>query len=338
MNRSYLSSLFFAAIGMLMITACDKDESRLVLQPGDGPALQASENTLVLEREHADEEAIRFSWTPADFGYAAAVTNTLQVARKGTNFEQPRERIVTAGENSAGFTTYDFNSLLLALELPVGEASEVEVRIRARINEAVEPLYSNVVQLTVTPYAAISYLYVPGAYQGWDPATAESLVSPTSNGIYTGIIRFPEAGSEFKLTPARNWDDSYGEDEPGSIVLNGGANIKAPRAGNLEVTVNTNDNTIGYTDHSWGLIGSATPGGWDTDTDMVYDNANAVWKVTVTLNPGEFKFRKNHDWSVNFGVQDGELVEGGPDIAHTESGTYVITFDPVAKVYTMVKQ
>ena len=53
---------------------------------------------------------------------------------------------------------------------------------------------------------------------------------------------------------------------------------------------------------SVGIIGPSTPGGWDADTDMVQDTANAdLWSLTITLLDGEAKFRADDDWTVNWG-------------------------------------
>ena len=35
---------------------------------------------------------------------------------------------------------------------------------------------------------------MPGAYQGWDPTTADSLVSATGDGVYKGVILFNAKG------------------------------------------------------------------------------------------------------------------------------------------------
>ncbi len=55
------------------------------------------------------------------------------------------------------------------------------------------------------------------------------------------------------------------------------------------------------TPNTWGIIGSATPGGWDSDVDMT-DAGNGVWKINnLALTSGEIKFRKNDDWAENLG-------------------------------------
>ncbi len=81
---------------------------------------------------------------------------------------------------------------------------------------------------------------------------------------------------------------------------------------------------------SVGLIGSATPGGWDVDTNMVQDpDSLHIWTLSITLTDGEAKFRADDDWAVNWGdqafpvgvgVQDGDNI---PVIA----GDYFITFN-----------
>lgn len=324
-------TMFLAFLGI----ACSKDETKLVAVPEAGASLQASASSIVLTKENAAEEALVVQWEPADFGFNAAVSNVLQLGVKGKNFEGAKEISLTAGDNNHRFTTLELNALLLSMELPVDEVTELDLRLKSTISTKFTPLFSNILPLSVTPYAAISFLYVPGAYQGWAIETAESLISPTSNGVYTGIIYFPEVNSEFKVTPERSWDTSYGDDGAGRISLSASGNIKAPRAGNLELTVNTNENTISYKDHSWGIVGDAAAG-WDNDTDMRYENSTQLWKATVELKVGHMKFRKNHDWGTNYGGANGTLNDN--DIAITAAGTYDITLDLVNLTYTLVKK
>ncbi|WP_158656133.1 SusE domain-containing protein [Sphingobacterium sp. HMA12] len=333
-------------IGMILtlfavFQSCKKDETQARLASGDAvkPAtLNLDKTTVTLSKENASDTVLHFTLVQPDFGFQAAVTNVLQIGLKGDNFKTVKEVVIPNGRTSLGFTGNELNSYLLALGVPTGEASDFDVRLKSSISSKIAPVFSPLINLKASPYASTSYLYVPGAYQGWDPVTAESLVSPTSNGIYTGIIYFPEANSEFKLTTERNWANSYGQTAAGKIAYNSGDNIKAPRAGSLEIEVNTTANTITFKDHSWGAIGSATPKGWDADTDMRYDNANQVWKLSVSLTAGAIKFRKNHDWGTNFGGANGNLVAGGSDIAVANAGTYDIVLDLNANTYTLMKK
>ncbi|WP_223584722.1 SusE domain-containing protein [Sphingobacterium sp. GVS05A] len=321
--------------------SCKKDETQARLASTDAvkPAtLTLDKTNLTLSKANANDTVLHLRMIQPDFGFQAAVTNVLQFGLKGDNFKTVKEVVIPNGRSAMGFTGYELNSYLLSLGVPTGTASEFDVRLKSSINSKIAAVFSALASLKAVPYASTSYLYVPGAYQGWDPATAESIVSPTSNGVYTGIISFPEANSEFKLTTERNWANSYGQTATGKIAYNSGDNIKAPRAGNLEIEVNTTANTIIFKDHSWGVIGSATPKGWDADTDMKYDNANQLWKLRVNLTAGAIKFRKNHDWGTNFGGSNGNLVAGGADIAVANAGTYDIVLDLNANTYTLTKK
>ncbi|MND56159.1 hypothetical protein D3C80_472570 [compost metagenome] len=321
--------------------SCKKDETQARLASTDAvkPAtLTLDKTNLTLSKANANDTVLHLRMIQPDFGFQAAVTNVLQFGLKGDNFKTVKEVVIPNGRSAMGFTGYELNSYLLSLGVPTGTASEFDVRLKSSINSKIAAVFSALASLKAVPYASTSYLYVPGAYQGWDPATAESIVSPTSNGVYTGIISFPEANSEFKLTTERNWANSYGQTATGKIAYNSGDNIKAPRAGNLEIEVYTTANTIIFKDHSWGVIGSATPKGWDADTDMKYDNANQLWKLRVNLTAGAIKFRKNHDWGTNFGGANGNLVAGGADIAVANAGTYDIVLDLNANTYTLTKK
>lgn len=60
-------------------------------------------------------------------------------------------------------------------------------------------------------------------------------------------------------------------------------------------------------DEQWSLIGAFN--GWDGDVPMVRSEENGnVWSVTMDQLEGEFKFRCNADWAVNFGYAGDDVV------------------------------
>lgn len=91
-----------------------------------------------------------------------------------------------------------------------------------------------------------------------------------------------------------------------------------------------------------GLVGSATPGGWDVDTDMRLADIEridkATWTVVLYLEGGEkVKFRANDDWADDWGGSDfpsGIAEYKGPDIAIPESGYYRVVFNDETLAYT----
>lgn len=81
-----------------------------------------------------------------------------------------------------------------------------------------------------------------------------------------------------------------------------------------------------------GLIGNATPGGWDNDTDMRLNDPTRVdkdtWTLTVYLTGGaDVKFRANDSWDNNWGAADfptGTGTQNGANITIPTSGYYKI--------------
>lgn len=91
----------------------------------------------------------------------------------------------------------------------------------------------------------------------------------------------------------------------------------------------------------WGIIGSATPTGWDSDTNLNYDLATKTYSITMNMIPGAYKFRLDDGWGTNYGSNSstgGDLVLGGADIPIAVAGSYKITADFNAKKYTVTKQ
>lgn len=169
--------------------------------------------------------------------------------------------------------------------------------------------------------------YVPGDYQGWDAANTEtSLSSVNSDKIFEGYKYFAEDNSRFVITKFPSFSLTYGDnDADGTLEINGDT-IVAGQAGLYYIKVDFNDNTYELERREWGVLGDATPTGWDSDTDMVWDAENEAMRVSINLNPGTIKFRANDAWDVDLGDDNGDgiLTQGGTDIVIEEGGQYDI--------------
>ncbi len=93
-----------------------------------------------------------------------------------------------------------------------------------------------------------------------------------------------------------------------------------------------------------GLIGSATPGGWDIDTDMRLADPEkldkSTWTVTLYLTAGEVKFRAQDAWDTNWGAADfpsGTGEGNGPNIPIATAGYYKVTFNDQTGAYSFVQ-
>jgi starch-binding outer membrane protein SusE/F len=331
-------------VSIVLLASCKKDETRAILS--DSPVAPAITNltegaSIVLKQEDANVP-ILLVWTPSDFGYDASVTYTVQMDKQGNDFADPLPLGSISNGDTVTISTNDLNNKLLGMkgdpEDPTPMA--VEIRVKASVSTTLDPVYSAAVKQTITAYyIPIVYpiIHVPGSYQGWNPADETTVIaSLKSNNIYEGYLWIGTDNAEFKYTEGPNWDVNWGDDGANGSLEKGGANIQtALPAGYYKLNVDLNDKTHAFLRTEWGLIGSATPGGWDSDQNMTYDEATRTWKITVNLVAGEIKFRANDGWDLNYGDTgaNGILDAGGDNIAVTDAGNYTITLDLSKPVY-----
>lgn len=170
------------------------------------------------------------------------------------------------------------------------------------------------------------YIYVPGNHQSWNPGAAPALWCPNFDGVYTG---FSNLNGDFKFTRVRGWDSEYNYTHfitySEGFSQGDGTNINMATAGFYYLKVDVAAGSVTATQTTtWGIIGPAQAGGWDTDTDMTWNADKGCWfAADVTLTAGEMKFRANDGWDINVGGEFGNLVENGANIA-VEAGTYDI--------------
>ena len=60
---------------------------------------------------------------------------------------------------------------------------------------------------------------------------------------------------------------------------------------------------------------------WSSDLEMEYNKDAGCWEVTTDKVSGEFKFRANHEWAINWGGAENDLVQDGSNLS-IEAGTY----------------
>ncbi|QES90398.1 SusE domain-containing protein [Rhizosphaericola mali] len=241
---SYIKRLFPLLLCILAF-ACKKEGTNVVAQEGTSGTLSANVSSVTVTQDNASDSLITFSWTPASFGYQAAITQQLQFAVAGTDFASPISVAVDNGLTSYSFLGSDLNTTLNKLGLSFDSLTTVEVRLSSSIADSFAATYTDPIQIKMQPYSTASYLYVPGDYNGWTFSTTDALISETSNGIYVGIIDFSSGGS-FKITPAANWNTSYGAGATSGTISTSGGNITPPSAAKYQITVNTTANTIVY--------------------------------------------------------------------------------------------
>ena len=340
-----LQKMKWALVIFPILVACEPYEMPPIIpQTGADVTLPAT-TTFALVKANADKNTVDFTISAADFGTTGSIKYELEMDLPGSNFAAP----VKLGESTSNIVKVnvaEFNKALLAKKLPFGVAANVDFRVKATINLPLSAIYGKTTTFKVTPFDAtveLPLLRVPGDYQGWDPANSKTvLYSENIDDKFKGFIHILGGSREFKFTTGPNWDVNFGDNGANLSLESGGDNIKVAADGTYEINVNMGAKTytIGAV-RRWGIVGSATAGGWDTDTPMnVFDKTTNSLKITTDLKAGEFKFRANNSWDFNFGGSNGNLTAGGANIAIPAAGNYTITFflGPKGEAkYTLVK-
>ena len=343
-----------AAIGM--IAGCQKPEMVQISAPEDvvAPVLSPVAD-INITAANLGLESVTFEWSAADFGAQTQVNYAIEVAAAG----QSDKIVVTSGvtETSAVVPYESLNAVLLYdLGLASGISENVDFYVSAKVGEYAK-VYSAPVTASATVTAAEKQypkLTVAGsyAYNNWTPGKGQFVYDFEGTDVkYSGVIDFGEDVSalNFKFV-----GEAWGNNE--FSVPAGEA--QAPEAAELPLVAGGGDNISAYTTHrfysltldksapkviknfsfnSLGVIGDATPTGWDADTDMEFNAAKQRFYVDLTLIDGKIKFRADDDWAVNWGGADGVLSAGGADIAVAAGNyrIYVNLNDPANPTYEL---
>jgi hypothetical protein len=386
MKKLTIIFLAFAAIGAFYACS-DDDALEFIAQPDpEGIQFISSlSSEYVITQATASNLAERFVWKPLNLDAPTNITYALQgsitddfaeIVDYGTT--QTTEIGITIGQLLSLATAAGLDNDPATVD-PVTEepnnTGTLYFRIRGYAGtgeaNAVEQ-FSETLALNVVlpeqmeeeePMPAM--LAVPGDHQGWNPspdavAYVPFLAASTPDGVdFEGFVQL---NNEFKFVGPDDsgvfqwgnidWGDASGVNGSYTQVLTadgegncGTASADGP--GYYWVKANTEDLTYSITLTNWGVIGNATPTGWDSDTDMVYDDATKTWSVTLDLIAQQapdngLKFRANDGWDINLGDNDadGSLDFSGTNISIAEDGNYTIVLDlsnPRAYTYSITK-
>ena len=343
MKITRYAMMLAAATGLL--SACQKLDEVKAYDPDKvvAPVLHALPGEIVITPDNMGSTQT-FTWDAADFGVRTQINYSIEAS-----YNDGAKLVLFTGMNgTSSEQTYESLNNILALSVedgglgvPSGEPTDVDFYISATIGTDFEKFYSApaTVRMTVTT-AERTYpqVWVIGDYCGWNFDNAQGLFCFSGDEVtYEAIVDLGEkAANGFKLSGEAGWNDAcnWGTDgdaaapetEAPSITL-----ISSGGSGNIMVyskrfyrfvfdrSTLTLSNKLSF--NSMGIIGDATPGGWDTDTEMNFDTQKQRFWVDVTLSAGEFKFRADNDWAINFGGADGRLSQNGDNIKAT-AGNY----------------
>lgn len=318
------NTIYIVFLGLLgLLYSCEKDGEQIFMLDNPVKPTLVSVPDLTLQRTKGTD-LLEFVGTPVDPGFQASANYFLEAAAAGTNFSDAV--IVFSGVQAASMkvSVSDLNGLLLKKFTP-DKASSIDFRLRSML---VVDAGTGAPGTGTNPFEYISdtktvnvTLYGLPKLDLINSGLEQKIESSLGDGSYSGFVKL-DANQPFTLKdPDANKE--YGAS--GAALAVGGAGINVGESGWYKLAANTNDLTYSTSAYMIGLVGSATPSGWDApDQKMDYDAKTGTWSIKINLNDGEIKFRKNDGWAWNLGGTPNNLTQGGDNIV-VGAGNYTIT-------------
>lgn len=284
------------------------------------------------------------NWGPARLGYNEPITYDVLM-----KYGEGEYVSLAAGltERQFSITVDELNEAAVGAGAPEAQEANLDFTVKAFSESFQTGVISNTATIAVTTYIATypEFIYVPGGYQGWDPATAPRIKQSTvKKGYYEGMVDLSVEGGGnvgFKFSPNPAWEGDFAIDNielttfgDGYTALTGsgttGGDISVP-SGMYNIILNKKLNTLYMVQvETLSLIGAApvASNGWANDVDMVYNPETKTFQATTEMQEGEFKIRVNHDWTHSAGGESNSNVSFG-------NGTNLV-FDKTAGEYKVV--
>jgi hypothetical protein len=335
-NKILLYLTFIGLIGGL-VSCEDEGEKGYMLDNPIAPSIQTMPD-LTLNRDNGTDTLV-FIGAPVNPGFEASARYFLEAAAVGSSFADPVQVYSDVQVAAIKMTVSDLNSMLLK-KFPADATSTVEFRLRSMLvvdaGTGASGTGSNPFEYISEAKTADVMLYGLPRLDLINSGMEQKIESPLGDGNYYGFVKLDDTQAFTLLNP--DTDSEYGGS--GGTLAVDGSGIQTGTSGWYQFSADINE--LAYTSDPYmiGLIGSATPSGWDTpDQKMDYDSRSGTWSITLDLVDGEIKFRKNDGWAWNLGGTEDSLVQGGDNIVVT-AGNYTITLtiiDDTTGTYEIVE-
>ncbi|MEM6516010.1 MAG: SusE domain-containing protein [Bacteroidota bacterium] len=331
----------------IFITSCENDEEIFTATTTDPITLfDLPITTISLDPSTPGNPAVTFNWEEADYGQPASENYRVELSIDEA-FTSPVLVSSVNGTTATTLTVSELNTGVGNAGLPPFQNGTIYVRVLTSIGtQNGLPQSSNTISFTVFPYTTIKpQLFLVGAYQSVSGYGTENAEAPTlassefgTENDYDGFVYFGGSDLSFQFHRAGFVGDYvegnpiYGNDG-GNAVEGASGSFEAPSEGFYRVNVDLETGTVSFTETNWGIAGPGGPAGdWPGDTvddaDMTYNIEAKVWEFNnASTASGEFKYRANDDWGLNFGLDsdnDGSLNFGGDNFSNEISATKFI--------------
>lgn len=195
--HKYIPALCLAT---LALASCEKDGDTIYANGITDTTVGSQASDIVLDADRLDALALSVYWNdngdislsdPEVAAPSQVVSNTVQFATD-ESFASTVDDNLDTGIYFKQYTCRSLNNIMSRLGLEGGVKSTVYVRVKSTLGVNIEPVYSNVLTLTVTPYLidmTVGFYLDEGQND-----TGIVLSSPEANGVYTGFVGAPAWG------------------------------------------------------------------------------------------------------------------------------------------------
>jgi|AGTN01.3.fsa_nt_gi hypothetical protein len=172
---------------------------------------------------------------------------------------------------------------------------------------------------------------------------------------YTFTAHFTGGREQKFPIQAGEWNPCWGYRDGALVLENNSPNLPGPATdgyytlkldlGTLTAEYISYTGDVSTTYNSMGVIGTATAGGWDTDTDLTQVSEHIWTSNAIELTPGLLKIRANDAWDVSWGAtsEDNQSLpfgvgttNNGANIAIEMAGTYYIALNDLTGHYIII--
>ncbi len=337
-------SIISAGIALLVAASCSMKEELVVLDPAlcTPPVVESYDQT---------DDGIAVKYTPGTINVKAPAYHYLVMTKLGgTEVSVPLNSVDKDGVLT--LTGEALSRTLVSLGCADGDVVDLEMVVRISPQQKQSGNHGGYADsATKIPVSGFTVVIPKGSpYGDYTEVSTWSLIGAMSayginwdgdlqmwtNG--TGHVAAHvtlKAGDEVKFRKDQAWDVNFGGDfkalDAEFEVTQGGPNMVItqdgvydlylyPESGKAMISA-AFDPYPEYTESStWSIIGSIASfdsAGWGKDYPMITDGAVHVALGLVLGEGDEFKFRKDADWTVNFG---GDFAELGAEFGVTQDG------------------
>ncbi|MCC7402242.1 MAG: SusE domain-containing protein [Chitinophagaceae bacterium] len=342
--RKIFNSILIITNVALIIAACDKVQDLPYYNKGNAVTLSASSTTLTPKVADSSTAVLTLNWTFPN--YATDSSNMkyiVEIDSTGRNFSREVTRTILKTLNTS-YTGRDLNAILLNYGYAVGVPVKLDIRVTSSYANNNERYFSNILQISITPYSDPSKLTTENTSVTGTASTSANHSntfswSPSFPG-YTGNItyslQYDSAGKNFTAPQViaggvSVFSLSLTQDDMNTTALTSGIPIGNTGTVEYRVKATTASGAIAYSNvvtvsigtfspvpANLFIVGDATPGGWNNPVPLPSQQFTKVgaysFSITIGLTAGKsYVFLPvNGDWSHKFGgATDGTAPGGG---------------------------